>query len=540
MTNPLARQTRSRERPLPMLRSLLAACLCCLCAAPLAAQVELPAIFGDHMVLQAGKPIVVWGRAAAGEHVAVELAGRRAETTATDGGEWRVTLPELPSSGPFELVVSASNRLVIEDVLIGEVWLGSGQSNMVMYVQFCSDYEETRATADLPGIRVFREDSAPAREPQWRGRGRWKVCSPETVGEFSGTLFYFGRRVHQRLKSPVGLVESAMSATHIQSWISAPAQLEHPYLGPFAHLEDDVWKAFDFEREESDLQDRLARWKIQTALATSRGVEPPKEPRDYVESFMRQGGIGGLFNGKIAPLIPYTLRGIVWYQGENNVDQAPLYFHQLPLLIHDWRARWGLGDLPFGIVQLPNFADGRHIAHWPAIREAQRRALALPRTGLAITIDLGQDDELHPPNKRGVGERLAAWALGEVYHRPLVASGPLFAGFELRAERAIASFTQTASGLVAPGGKPRGFELRDAAGTWVPAVAELDGERVIVSAPNVERPSGLRYGWANAPDCTLYNSAGMPAAPFSTADVADYCGIDDVYIREQYWNLRLK
>ncbi|MCP3917734.1 MAG: sialate O-acetylesterase [bacterium] len=518
---------------------LLAPVLCAAILTPFArADVELPALFGDGMVLQRNVPVRVWGRAGDGEKVTVAFAGGTRTTTTGADGHWRVELDPLQAGGPHVLTVRASNTLSFDDVYVGDVWLGSGQSNMVMTVRYCSAFEEEAPRADLPLIRMFREASPPASEPQWRGKGRWVVCSPETVGDFSGVLYYFGRRVHAEVGVPIGLIESAMSATPIQCWISARAQHASPALGEFAAVEEQAFHKFDIPLEQTRYKSRVIRWRELAAEAKAHGKKPPRKPKNHAELYMRQGGVGGLFNGKIAPLIPYSLRGILWYQGENNVQQAPLYRFQLPLLIQDWRTRWGQGELPFAWVQLPNFAEGRTDADWALVREAMRRALRVPNTGMAVALDLGEKVDIHPRNKRDVGERLAAWALGKVYARDVATSGPLPVAWEVQGGRMAVRFDHAGEGLVVRGSSVIGFELSGEDGIWHPAFARAEGARVFVASEAVPAPRHVRYAWAPDPDFNLYNDAGLPASPFTSEDMPD-CRFSHAKMKRPFWYVRL-
>ena len=487
-----------------------------LSAVPVSADVELPALISDGMVLQSDRPVPIWGRAAPGESVRVVLLDQFHTAVADDRGEWSVQLDALPVGGPHQLAVLGSNTIVVEDVWIGEVWLGSGQSNMRMTVAYSDGYEDAWKRADLPRIRMFREMSLPAEEPDWRGSGRWVVCAPDTFGDFSGTLFYFGRRLYDELDVPVGLIDSSVGGTPIESWTSRSAIDSCSALKDFVAAKNAAFEAFDVDAFLAMYKKRIALWREEVAQAEADGATPPRRPWNLAEYHLRVGDVAHLFNGKIAPLIPYGLRGIVWYQGENNVFDSELYSYQLPLLVEDWRSRWGRPDLPFAWVQLPNFGEGRRGASWAWVREAMRRSLSLPRTGMAITIDIGDSRDIHPRNKRDFGERLARWALGDVYGFDLATSGPLLAEYTFRGREVILAFEHVDDGLVARGGPLRTFEVQHEDRTWHAARASIDGAQVIVAADRVERPLAVRYAWASNPACNLFNGAGLPASPFTT------------------------
>ncbi len=486
-------------------------------AATARADVKLPAIFGNHMVLQRDAAVPVWGTAAPGEEVTVAIAGQTASAKAGADGKWSVKLAKLAAAGPHTLTVKGKNTVTFSDVLVGEVWLGSGQSNMAMTVNRAKDYEQEQAAAKFPEIRMFTESSAAATTAQTEGKGEWVVCSPETVGRFSATAFFFGREIHRTLKVPVGLINSSVGGTPIESWIAPEAQKASPELKGFFEGQKQAAKDFDPVKAKAKFEQDQAKWKEAAKKAKSEGKPAPKAPRDPVALNERKGNVGGLFNGKIAPLIPYAIRGALWYQGEANStpDKAPFYHAQLTLLVNDWRARWGY-DFPFAWVQLPNFGGaGRD---WPAVREAMLKTLALKDTGMAITIDIGEEKDIHPKNKQDVGRRLAAWALGTVYGQKVATSGPLPAGHQVRGSEVLLSFKHTDGGLVAKGGELKGFVVAGEDKQWKSARARIEGDKVIVSSADVKQPVAARYAWENWPTCNLYNGAGLPASPFRTDD----------------------
>ncbi|MBM3843194.1 MAG: sialate O-acetylesterase [Verrucomicrobia bacterium] len=489
---------------MPLPRSLVPVLLLGLALTPSAARaaVRLPAILSDRMVLQAGQPVAIWGWAGPEEVVTVSFLGQSQSTRAGTGGRWAVTLAPLPAGEGGTLIVRGENRIEIQDVLVGEVWLGSGQSNMAMTVARSRDYPEEQAAARLPRIRLFKEESPSAETPQTEPRGRWVACAPDSVGAFSATLYFFGRELHRELGVPVGLINSSVGGTPIEAWIAAEAQRAVPELR--AALEKPIEPA------------PVA--KAGKAARAADAAQAEKAKAKAAAAARRKADIGGLFNGKIAPLVPYTFRGALWYQGEANTlpGKPALYEAQLRLLVQDWRQRWGR-EFPFAWVQLPNFGGaGRD---WPAVREAMLRTLALPGTGMAITIDVGEEKDIHPRNKQDVGRRLSLWALGTVYGRPVPAtSGPLPAGHEFRGREVALRFRHTEGGLVARGGPLTGFQLAGEDRQWRPATARIEGDRVIVSSPDVPRPAAARYAWENFPACNLYNGAGLPASPFRTND----------------------
>ena len=314
----------------------------------------------------------------------------------------------------------------------------------------------------------------------------------------------------------MGLINSSVGGTPIESWISPEAQERSPKLKAALAAARQAEANIDPAAAKAKFDRDLAAWQAAAKAAKAAGKTQPKRPQDPAVVRARKGNVGGLFNGKIAPLVPYAVRGVIWYQGEANTmpGKAELYQHQLPLLVQDWRTRWGQ-ELPFAWVQLPNFKGaGRD---WPTVREAMLKTLALPKTGMAITIDVGEENDIHPKNKQEVGHRLALWALGTVYGQSGATSGPLPAGSRRSDKGLELSFQHTDGGLVAKSGDLRGFEIAGADGAWKPAQATIAGDKVLVSSREVTVPTQARYAWTNFPDCNLYNGAGLPASPFRTA-----------------------
>jgi sialate O-acetylesterase len=481
------------------------------------ADVKLPAIFGDHMVLQRDTAVPVWGTAAPGEEITVTIAGQTASTKAGADGKWSVRLTQLAAAGPHTLTVKGKNTVTFSDVLVGEVWLGSGQSNMAMTVNRAKDFEAEQAAAKFPQIRMFTEASGAASSPQSEGKGSWVVCAPDTVARFSATAYFFGREIHKSLGVPVGLINSSVGGTPIESWIAPAAQKASPALKGFFAAQEQAAKQLDPVKAKAKFEQDDAKWREAAKKAKAEGKPAPKRPQDPVALAERKGNVGGLFNGKIAPLVPYAIRGALWYQGEANStpEKAPFYHAQLSLLVSDWRKLWGY-DFPFAWVQLPNFGGpGRD---WPAVREAMLKTLVLPQTGMAITIDIGEEKDIHPKNKQDVGRRLAAWALGAVYGQKNATSGPLPAGHQLRGSEIVLSFKHTDGGLTAKGGELKGFVIAGADKQWKPATARIEGDKVVVSNVDVKQPVAARYAWENWPTCNLFNGAGLPASPFRTDD----------------------
>lgn len=491
-----------------------------LIAAPTArADVKLPAIFSDHMVLQQSQEVPVWGWAEPGEKVTVAVAGKMKEATAGADGKWTVRLPQLAAGGPHVMLVTGKNTLKVQDVLVGEVWLGSGQSNMAMTVNRAKDFEQEKAAAKYPNIRLFKTTSRSAATAQADCTGQWELCSPDTIAGFSATAYFFGRSIHETLNVPVGLIVSAVGGTPIEAWIDAKAQRSLPELDGYFAAHDKSIADFDPVKSKAQYDRALAQWEERVAAAKAAKQKSPKKPQDPATVFQRKADIGGLFNGMVAPLVPYAIRGVLWYQGEANStpEKAHFYQHQLPLLVRDWRSRWGQ-EFPVAWVQLPNFTrpgDG-----WMIVREGMLKSLKVPKTGMAITIDIGDPRDIHPTNKQDVGKRLAMWALAEVYGRSdIAASGPILARHQSRGHEIVLNFLYKNGGLVAKGDTVlRGFSIAGANKEWLPAQARIVGDQIVVSHPDISQPVALRYAWQDNPDANLYNGAGLPASPFRTDD----------------------
>jgi sialate O-acetylesterase len=481
------------------------------------ADVRLPALFSDHMVVEAEVPVNVWGWADPKEEVTVSVAGQSKSAKADADGKWAVKLDKIAAGNVGTMTVSGKNKLTINDVLAGQVWVCSGQSNMAMTVNRALDFAKESAAANYPEIRQFKVAQKAIDEPQSDCVGTWVLCSPETVGGFTATGYFFGRELHTTLKTPVGLINSSVGGTPIESWIDIKAQRATPELKGFFAAYDEAAQNFDMAKAKKNFETALARWQKQAATAKKEGKPIPRKPKDPEDNLKRKGKAGDLFNGMIAPLMPYTIAGAIWYQGEANSHsgKSEYYQYHLSLLATDWRKKWGQGDFPVGWVQLPNFT--RPGNGWPQVREGMMKALATPNTGMAITIDVGDPKDIHPANKQAVGKRLAQWALASVYGKPVVPSGPLPAGSGFRDGEAVVSF-KYGDGLNARSAELTGFEIAGDDRKWHPAQAKIKGDTVVVKSADVKKPAAVRYCWADNPQPCLYNGAGLPASPFRTDD----------------------
>lgn len=481
-----------------------------------AAEVTCAPLFADGMVLQRDARVPVWGKATPGEKVTVAFAGQSRTTTADKDGKWRVDLDPLPASNtPQELTV---NELTIRDVLVGEVWVCSGQSNMQWPLKQSNDADAEIAAADFPRIRLATVKRKVSAEPSDTCEVDWQSCSPESAPGFSAVGYFFGRHLHRALKVPVGLIHASWGGTPAEAWTSREALLADAMLRPIVERGD---------RYPTEFAERLARWQREhdaweaTTRASTEPSTLPAAPRRPVDPLNNPNMPGGLYNAMIHPLAPYAIRGVIWYQGESNAGRAFQYRTLLPTLIRDWRSLWQQGDFAFLIVQLANFGrngsdPGR--SAWAELREAQAlTARDVPRVGYVVTIDIGNPTDIHPRNKQDVGKRLGLLAERLVYGREVDASGPTFKSMRVVDGKVRVGFDH-ADGLNARGEKPRGFVVAGADRVFKSAEAVIDGNEVVVSSAEVPEPVAVRYGWANSPECNLYNAANLPMAPFRSDD----------------------
>jgi sialate O-acetylesterase len=476
-------------------------------AGALQGAVKLPSLISDHMVLQQGMPVRIWGTAGGGESVRVEFQGQSVTTAARPDGKWEAWLRPLSAAGPLEMSISGT---VIHDVLVGEVWVGSGQSNMEWILQNTRDHDAEIAAANYPLIHIFHVKKVVADEPMADVEAKWEVCAPGSIPRFSAVEYFFGRHLHQALHVPMGLIESDWGGTPAQSWTSKEALAADPSLKFIA----DAWeKALaDYPAAKQRYDQQLAAWNENAAKAKAENRQLPPRPR-APDGPGHQDTPAGLYNGMIAPLTPYAIRGAIWYQGESNATEAHAYKYRRLFadMIEDWRNRWGEGDFPFLFVQLANYKSNQW---WPVLRESQTETLRLRNTGMAVTIDIGESNDIHPKNKQDVGKRLALAALHIAYGKSLDYSGPAFRQAAPEGG-SIRVYFSHADGMQARGGAAiAGFTIAGADGNFVPAEAKIDGDTVVVWNTQVAAPATVRYAWADDPVSNLVNQAGLPAGPF--------------------------
>ena len=484
-------------------------------AAGLQAAVTLATPFGDGMVLQRGKPVTVWGLAAPGERVLVEFKGRVKATGADKIGRWEVKLDPLQASTePAKLTVTGQNSVTVSNVLVGEVWLCSGQSNMNLPLSAARDAANEIAAAKYPLIRYFEVESVVADLPLPEAEGTWKVCAPENAGRFTAVGYFFGRQLCHDLSVPIGIIKSTLGGSPIEGWMSSQTLAEHPAAAKQAEEE---WKplAADYQKRTADYENRLGQWRTgrADALAAGHTSRTPKPVKATKESDRKKPA--GLYNGFIYPLEPLTLAGFLWYQGEGNSDAPADYRVLFPALICQWRRDFQQEGLPFLFVQLPiykvpNDPTGQR---WAWFREVQTTVLSLPKVHMAVAIDVGDPGDIHPANKQEVGRRLALLALRNVYGRTVDDSGPGCAGIDRQGSMMRLHFTN-ASSLHFQGSMTNSFSLAGSDRKFVPADARIEGEAVVVSAQGVAEPVAVRFNWSNCPDGFLFNESGLPSAPF--------------------------
>ncbi len=480
------------------------------------ADVKLPTLLGDHMVVQRGLPVHMWGTGDPGESVSVVFRGETRSATADADGEWSVFLPPSQAGGPFEMTIAGKNKITLADVLVGDVWVGSGQSNMWWPVKETLNAQSEIAAANHPRIRLFTVPQKVSNIPlDDMEATAWRPCTPESVADFSATEYYFGRQLSESLGVPIGLIHASWGGTPADTWISyrglsADASLM-PVFATWAAMLDDA------DRKAARRQRELREWRETVEKAKAQGAPPPNFPWRGNDS--GEWAPAALYNSMIAPLTHFPIRGAIWYQGETNAsaERVPVYARLFQAMIQDWRRAWGIGDFPFFFVQLASFKTGPD-AKWPELREAQASALGLANTGMAVAIDIGEPDNIHPKNKQEVGRRLALAARAVAYGEHLEYSGPLFRQATREGAALRVRFDHAGKALSAKGGALRTFEVAGSDRAFVPAESRIEGTTVLVSSPKIAEPMYVRYGWSDNPDCNLYNDAGLPASPFRSAE----------------------
>ncbi|MEO8109066.1 MAG: sialate O-acetylesterase [Ginsengibacter sp.] len=495
------------------------------------ADVKPASLFKDHMVLQCNMADPIWGTADAGESVTVKIANQSHSMIADNNGNWLIKLNKLTIGGPYTLIIEGKNKITINDVYAGEVWLCSGQSNMDMTVAredryWCGVFNEKDevAPANYPLIRVFDVDFTPAATPQKDVIGKWELVSPKTVGHISAAAYFFARDLQKKLKIPIGLITTAYGASTAEAWTSKEA-LSKDTL--FKKLLDNYQEKLIKYEEDTAAQNKYKTayeiWKPAAAKAKADGKDELRGPKNP-DPVSDQHNPSVLWNGMVNALVPYAIRGALWYQGESNSPTASIYRQLMETLIIDWRQRWGEGNFPFIYVQLANI--GKTYDSLPAMggseaikREAQLQNLSIPNTAMVVAIDNADSNDMnnvHPKNKQEIGRRLALAAEAVAYNEKIIYSGPLYSKMKIEGNAIRLYFKDADDGLMAKSNKLIGFAIAGDDKKFVGADAKIDGNTVIVSSPEINKPVAVRYGWGSNPPTSLYNKADLPASPFRT------------------------
>jgi sialate O-acetylesterase len=456
--------------------------------------------------------VPVWGTANDGEKVTVKLQDQTATTTARDG-RWLVRLKALQPGGALTLIVAGeSNNVVVSNVLVGEVWLCSGQSNMAFQLSRAANAAEAIAAARDPQLRLLTVPRAALDTPATDAHVGWEESSPETAAKFSAVAWFFGRELRKTLHVPVGLINSSVGGTPVEAWTSQATLEGDPELKQALERYADTVKTYDPAAATAKHKKALEQFKAAVAKAKAAGTRLPANPRPPADPNRSTSRPACLYNGMIAPLQPYAIAGVIWYQGENNSGRAAEYQKLFPAMIKNWRQAWGQGEFPFLFVQI-----APHERMSPEIREAQLLSWQkVPRTAMAVITDIGNETDIHPTQKEPVGARLALAARAIAYGEKITYSGPVFDSMKVDGSRAILSFKHIGGGLLAKDGDLKGFTIAGADGKFTSATAVIEGDKVVVSGASVEKPVAVRYGWANTPDVNLFNKEGLPATPFRT------------------------
>ncbi|WP_083492767.1 sialate O-acetylesterase [Lyngbya aestuarii] len=446
---------------------------------------HLPSIIADHMILQQQTNVAIWGWDKPGNTVTVQFRDHEVKTTVEVDGKWQVKIPSGKAGGPFNLTIQGSQLITLKDVLVGEVWVAGGQSNMWWFVSRSDNSQQEISQANFPHIRVWdantspQENGWPANTPQKTIPAKWELTTPKTVKNFPATAYFFAKELHQKLNVPIGIVHLAVPNREIETFLSQPLLA-------------------------ANFPETLAFWRLQKDSKTR-----PAQ----------------LFNGMVYPAIPYTPRGFIWWQGESNAKEAMQYRTLFPSLIQEWRSLWGNDNAPFLFVELANFLEKQTYPSeddpWPRLRSAQKEALKLPNTAMISTIDILDENNnfnnIHPPNKQLAGKRLFLAAMATVYgQKDLVWSGPVYQSVEFKENQAIVTFDSAGKGLKIKGDQLKGFAVAGSNHRFFWADGKIEGNRVILTSEAVKQPVAVRYGWANNPIGNLYNSAELPAFPFRT------------------------
>ena len=503
---------------------LTTACLFILGVSQAVAEVRLPAIFGHHMVLQQNQPDRIWGWADPREEVTVTIDQQRKAAIAGHDGKWIVELDPIPAGGPYTLTIKGKNEIRFEDVLVGEVWVCSGQSNMEWPVSASNDPDLEARTAKYPKIRLITVPKVGTQDPQSDFNGAWKVTSPEAVSDFSAVGYFFGRQLHQTLDVPIGLIDNSWGGSACEAWVRRDLMASDERYTALLERWADTERNYDHQRAVAEYQSRLADWKVAEEKAKAAGQEPPQRPQQPSNPLTGNARPANIYNGMVKPVLGYGIRGVIWYQGESNASRAYQYRSLFPLMISNWRDEWKQGDFPFYWVQLADFRDEKPEpaeSDWAELREAQTMTMsALPKTGEAVIIDLGEGQDIHPRNKQDVAKRLARWALASDYGVSIPYRSPIYRSMERQGNKIVVTFDHVGGGLRTFDTRDlRGFAIAGSDRKFVWAKANIvGGDKVEVWSDSVTDPVAIRYAWADNPVNNLRSREGLPVTPFRTDD----------------------
>ncbi|MDA8743424.1 sialate O-acetylesterase [Rubripirellula amarantea] len=481
------------------------------------AELKMSPVFGDSMVLQRDQPVRVWGWTTAGHEVTVAIAGHEATATADEQGRFEVMLDALPAGGPHEMTIAADESRTFTDVLVGEVWVCSGQSNMQWSLGQSNDADLEALTAKYPNLRLITVPTIAAQTPKNDFNGSWKACTPKTVKDFSGVGYLFGRQLHETLDVPVGLIDNAWGGSAAEAWVPQDVLAADGKYEDLLKRWQRTIENYNYEEEVAKWNERVAKWE-----ADGKQGPKPRKPNDQLQGNHRPGN---LYNGVLHPIIGYTIRGTIWYQGESNAGRAYQYRDLFPLMIETWRKDWRQGDFSFYWVQLADFMNERtepSDSAWAELREAQTMTMSkLTNTGEAVIINLGEASDIHPKNKQDVAKRLARWALAKDYgYTDLAYHSPTYASHEVQGDKIVVTFDHVGGGLdTFDVNELRGFTIAGDDKAFVNANAKILGkDKVQVRAESVTNPVSVRYGWADNPITNVQSKEGLPVTPFRTDD----------------------
>ncbi|HEY5914540.1 MAG TPA: sialate O-acetylesterase [Verrucomicrobiae bacterium] len=507
------------RRRLPLLLLILLAL-----PAALRAELKLPAIISDHMVLQQQQANPIWGWDTPGTRVTVTFAGQTKTAEAGQDGKWTVKLDPVPANATAQtLIIRGTTTREVQDVLVGEVWMCSGQSNMGFTLAGDWNGDLEAAASKLSNLRLIKVPQVGTQQLQTDFKGEWKASTPESASGFSAVGFFFGRYLHTILGVPVGLIDNAWGGSAAEAWVRRESLEKDPRFERLMRSTVQQETRLDSEQAKADYEAQLARWREASEKAKAAQKAAPRRPASPQQWLSGNARPGNIFCGVLYPTLGYGIKGVIWYQGESNAGRAWEYADLFPFMIEQWRKEWNQGDFPFYWVQLADFRAEKPEpgeSDWAELRESQTRTMKLPNTGQAVIIDLGEGKDIHPKNKRDVAARLARWALVKDYGMKFAYRSPEYKSMEISGNKITLTLECFGSSL-------RPFDVNEAIGfavcgedkawRWAKGVLK-GGDQVEVSSAEVEKPVAVRYAWADNPVCNLFSNEGLPVTPFRTDD----------------------